>query len=135
MSMPFGVAPAAIQQMMPNTMRAQATALYLFVINLVGIGLGPTIVAALDGKGLSRSSKPSIFPCWRWAASRFRSQSLLWAAAYQIPIARSLDICKARAIGCKLTFVTMTAVRLLTTAVGALSVSFSAQIVCHDREP
>jgi MFS family permease len=47
MSMPFGVAPAAIQQMMPNTMRAQATAFYLFVINLVGIGLGPTIVAAL----------------------------------------------------------------------------------------
>lgn len=47
MSMPFGVAPAAIQQMMPNTMRAQATALYLFVINLVGIGLGPPIVAAL----------------------------------------------------------------------------------------
>ena len=47
MSMPFGVAPAAIQQMMPNTMRAQATAVYLFVINLVGIGLGPTVVAAL----------------------------------------------------------------------------------------
>ncbi len=47
MSMPFGVAPAAIQQMMPNTMRAQATAFYLFVINLIGIGLGPTLVAAL----------------------------------------------------------------------------------------
>jgi MFS family permease len=47
MSMPFGVAPAAIQQMMPNAMRAQATAFYLFVINLVGLGLGPTLVAAL----------------------------------------------------------------------------------------
>ena len=47
MSMPFGVTPAAIQQMMPNTMRAQATAVYLFVINLVGIGLGPPIVAGL----------------------------------------------------------------------------------------
>jgi MFS family permease len=47
MSMPFGVAPAAIQQMMPNTMRAQATALYLFAINLIGMGLGPTLVAAL----------------------------------------------------------------------------------------
>jgi MFS family permease len=45
MSMPFGVAPAAIQQMMPNTMRAQATAFYLFVINLLGIGVGPWIVA------------------------------------------------------------------------------------------
>jgi MFS family permease len=47
LSAPFGVAPAAIQQMMPNTMRAQATAFYLFVINLIGIGLGPTVVAAL----------------------------------------------------------------------------------------
>jgi MFS family permease len=47
MSMPFGVGPAAIQQMMPNTMRAQATALYLFVINLIGLGLGPTLVAIL----------------------------------------------------------------------------------------
>ncbi len=46
-SMPFGVAPAAIQRMMPNTMRAQATAVYLFVINLIGMGLGPTAVAAL----------------------------------------------------------------------------------------
>jgi hypothetical protein len=47
MSAPFGVAPAAIQQMMPNRMRAQATACYLFVINLLGIGIGPTAVAML----------------------------------------------------------------------------------------
>ena len=46
-SVPFGVTPAAIQQMMPNTMRAQATAIYLFVINVMGLGIGPTIVAAL----------------------------------------------------------------------------------------
>jgi MFS family permease len=46
-SAPFGVAPAAIQHMMPNTMRAQATAFYLFMINLIGIGLGPTVVAML----------------------------------------------------------------------------------------
>jgi hypothetical protein len=32
---------------MPNAMRAQATAFYLFVINLVGLGIGPTLVAAL----------------------------------------------------------------------------------------
>jgi MFS family permease len=46
-SVPFGIAPAAIQRMMPNTMRAQATAVYLFVINLIGMGLGPTVVATL----------------------------------------------------------------------------------------
>lgn len=44
-SAPFGVAPAAIQRMMPNPLRAQASALYLFVINLIGLGLGPTAVA------------------------------------------------------------------------------------------
>jgi MFS family permease len=47
LSMPFGVAPAAIQRIMPNRMRAQATSVYLFVINLLGMGLGPTAVATL----------------------------------------------------------------------------------------
>lgn len=46
-TMPFGLAPAAIQQLMPNTMRGQASAIYLFIINLIGLGLGPTIVATL----------------------------------------------------------------------------------------
>jgi predicted MFS family arabinose efflux permease len=49
-SMPFGVVPAAIQRMMPNPMRAQATAVYLFVINLIGMGFGPTIIALLTDK-------------------------------------------------------------------------------------
>jgi MFS family permease len=49
-SVPFGVAPAAIQQMMPNTMRSQASALYLFVINLIGMGIGPWLVAWLTDK-------------------------------------------------------------------------------------
>jgi MFS family permease len=44
-SLPVGVAAAAIQEMMPNVMRGQASALYLFVINLIGLGLGPTAVA------------------------------------------------------------------------------------------
>jgi MFS family permease len=44
-SAPFGVAPAAIQQMMPNAMRGQASAIYLFFVNLIGLGLGPTAVA------------------------------------------------------------------------------------------
>jgi MFS family permease len=42
---PFGIAPAAIQQMMPNPMRGQASAVYLFILNLIGLGLGPTAVA------------------------------------------------------------------------------------------
>lgn len=45
LSMPFGVAPAAIQEIMPNAMRGQASAVYLFVITLFGLGVGPTAVA------------------------------------------------------------------------------------------
>jgi MFS family permease len=44
-SMPFGLAPAAIGQLLPNAMRGQASAIYLFVINLIGLGVGPTLVA------------------------------------------------------------------------------------------
>jgi MFS family permease len=42
---PFGIAPAAIQQMMPGSMRGQASAIYLFILNLIGLGAGPTAVA------------------------------------------------------------------------------------------
>ncbi len=44
-AMPIGVAAAAIQEMMPNPMRGQASALYLFVVNLIGLGIGPSAVA------------------------------------------------------------------------------------------
>jgi MFS family permease len=42
---PFGMAPTAIQQMMPPTMRGQASAVYLFFSALIGLGIGPTAVA------------------------------------------------------------------------------------------
>ena len=44
-SMPFGAAAAAIQLITPSRMRATASAIYLCVLNLVGLGLGPTLVA------------------------------------------------------------------------------------------
>lgn len=44
-AMPTGIAAAAIQEMMPNAMRGQASALYLFVVNLIGLGIGPSAVA------------------------------------------------------------------------------------------
>ena len=46
-SAPFGVAPAAITQMMPPNMRGQASAVYLFVVNLIGLGVGPTAIALI----------------------------------------------------------------------------------------
>jgi len=46
-SLPHGIAPAALQPITPNQMRAQVSALYLFFVNLLGLGLGPTCVAVL----------------------------------------------------------------------------------------
>lgn len=42
-----GAAPSALQQLTPNRMRATVSAGYVFVINLVGLGLGPTATAIL----------------------------------------------------------------------------------------
>lgn len=44
---PFGAATAAVQELMPNQVRAQATAILLFILNLIGMGMGPTFVALI----------------------------------------------------------------------------------------
>ncbi len=44
-AMPYGGAAAAFQEITPNRMRGQVSAIYLFWLNLAGIGLGPTLVA------------------------------------------------------------------------------------------
>lgn len=43
---PFGLAAAAIQRVTPNDMRGLTSAVYLFIINLIGLGMGPSVVAA-----------------------------------------------------------------------------------------
>lgn len=42
-----GVAGAALQLITPNEVRAQITAVYFFVANLIGLGLGPTAIASV----------------------------------------------------------------------------------------
>jgi MFS family permease len=44
---PSGVSATALQEVTPNRLRAQVSALYYFAINLVGLGLGPLSVALL----------------------------------------------------------------------------------------
>jgi MFS family permease len=41
----MGLGPAAMQEIVPANMRGQFSALYLFIVNLIGLGLGPTLVA------------------------------------------------------------------------------------------
>ncbi|HUJ75921.1 MAG TPA: MFS transporter, partial [bacterium] len=43
----WALAPASLQEIMPNQMRGLATALYTGFLNLVGLGLGPTSVAVV----------------------------------------------------------------------------------------
>ena len=40
-----GVAPTALMMVTPQRMRGQASALYVFLVSLIGLGLGPTAVA------------------------------------------------------------------------------------------
>ncbi len=44
-AMPMGAATAAIQEIMPNQVRALASSIFLFILNMIGLGLGPTLVA------------------------------------------------------------------------------------------
>jgi len=43
--------PTVMQLATPNRIRAQVSAIFLLVINLVGIGLGPTVIALITDYG------------------------------------------------------------------------------------
>jgi MFS family permease len=45
--MAFACIPVALQMVMPNQLRAQVSATYLTIINLVGLGLGPLVVGLM----------------------------------------------------------------------------------------
>ncbi len=45
-AMPWGCAAASIQEITPNQMRGQVSAIYLFFLSLIGMGLGPTLIAS-----------------------------------------------------------------------------------------
>jgi MFS family permease len=48
LSFPMGTAVAAIQLIFPNQVRGQAAALFLFILNLGGMGLGPLLPGVLN---------------------------------------------------------------------------------------
>ena len=45
---PMGASTTAVQELMPNQVRALSSAIFLFLINIIGLGLGPTIVALFN---------------------------------------------------------------------------------------
>ena len=78
--------------MMPNTMRAQATAFYLFVINLVGMGLGPTLVAVLTEDVFRDKKAVHLSLLVVGAVAFLLAAILLWLGLK--PYRRSLDYLK-----------------------------------------
>ena len=75
---PFGVAPAAIQQMMPPNMRGQASAVYLFILNLIGLGLGPTAVAFFTQKVFHRDDALRYSMLIVFVTASLLAAGLLW---------------------------------------------------------
>ncbi len=65
-AMPFGAGTAALQLIAPNQMRAQISAIYLFAINIIGLGIGPLITGAITdyvfgGEDQLRYSLATVF--------------------------------------------------------------------------
>ncbi|MDP8981303.1 MAG: MFS transporter [Acidobacteriota bacterium] len=90
---PWGIAPAAIQQMMPNPMRGQASAVYLFLLNLVGLGIGPTAVAWVTEHVFGREDAVNYSLLLVSVTASIISATLLWIGLRHY--LRSLDRLKA----------------------------------------
>ncbi|MBL8173136.1 MAG: MFS transporter [Bryobacterales bacterium] len=76
---PFGIAPAAIMQVTPARMRGQASSIYLFVINLIGLGIGPTAVAMVTDYGFGDDAKVGTSILIVTVSAHMVSCLLLWA--------------------------------------------------------
>ncbi len=89
MGQPVGVSVAAIQEMMPNVMRGQASALFLFVVNLIGLGLGPTAVAMATDYVFHNDRAIHYSLVVVGTLAHFGAAALLWIGLK--PFLRSLD--------------------------------------------
>jgi MFS family permease len=75
-----GAAPAAIGAVTPNEMRGQVSALYLLVINFLGIGLGPTVPALFTDFLLRDEAKLGASLILTAAITGLPAAWLLWKA-------------------------------------------------------
>jgi MFS family permease len=77
-SFSWGIAPAAVQELMPNQMRGQASAVYLFVINLVGLGLGPWLLALVTDHVFADENQVHLSMLFTTTTAHTLSATLLW---------------------------------------------------------
>jgi MFS family permease len=57
---PFGAAAAAMAEMSPSAMRGQSAALLVFLLNFVGLGLGPPAVALVTDNVFADPAKVGL---------------------------------------------------------------------------
>ena len=93
-----GVPTALLQLLTPNRMRGQVSSIYLFLINIIGLGLGPTMVGLSNdylfvrpdgvGQSLALVGAIGLIPSlllWEFAGRRIRAEAA--AGAFQIDAA------------------------------------------------
>lgn len=78
LAMPFGVSASAIQDLVPNRMRGQTSAVYLFIVNLIGLGIGPTAVAMFTDYVFGDDLKVGLSLGLVMAGAQLLSLILLW---------------------------------------------------------
>ena len=90
LGMPFGAAPAAIVAIVPNQMRGQTAAVYLFIVNLIGLGVGPTAVALVTDYVFANDLALKWSMLIVGTAANLAAIALLWAGLkpYRETIAR-----------------------------------------------
>ena len=79
-SFPFSPAVTAIQLVTPGPMRAQISAVYLFVVNLTGIGMGATVTALVTDFVFADDMKLHISMAMVGAMGAVVSSLILWLA-------------------------------------------------------
>jgi MFS family permease len=78
------VGPVGIQNITPPTFRGQATALYLLVVNLIGTGLGPLIVALITDDVFHDPSKVGYSLCLAGLVTIPLAVLVLWSGRKSI---------------------------------------------------
>lgn len=84
---------AMVQRLAPLRMRAQASAIFLFILNMIGFGLGPLTIGALSDALAPRLGEDSL----RWAMLATAGTLLMAAACYALAsLSLRADVDRAR---------------------------------------
>ena len=90
-SLPWGVAAAALADTVPDRLRGQVSAVYLFAINAIGLGLGPTAIALTTDRVFGRESALNLSLAWVVPIVEVAAALVLFSglSAYRASVARS----------------------------------------------